>query len=333
MDFIGGVSSLIPGKRKTTRTNILGRLRSSTLLVSLLALALLLAGCGTLDSGGGSNTGSSSQQNNGGDMSGHVHIVGSTALLPLAAKAADLFHQQNPHVQIDATGGGSVTGLKAVTSQKADIGDSDIYADPALYPDPNLTDHIVCVAAFTLIVDPQITLTSLSTQQIIDIFTGKTTNWKSVGGPDVAIATVIRPSTSGTRALFRKYVLGGLSEAGQPLTSDSSTAVLDLVAHTPGAIGYVTTTLVNPTVKAIAIDGYAATQKNIQSGQYKFWGYEHMYTLQNGINATTAFLDFMQTPAVQQMALKLGYIPVSSIKSALSHLPSLSGNTDGNEVH
>jgi len=214
---------------------------------------------------------------------------------------------------MNVEGGGSITGLKAVTNHQADIGDSDIYADPALYPDPNLTDHIVCVNMFTLIVNPHITFSSLTTQQIIAIFTGKGMNWKAFGGPDLPVVPIIRPATSGTRALFRKYVLGGAEESGHPLTTDSSTDVINAVAHTPGAIGYVTTVLVNPTVRRIGIDGVTATVQSIKAGSYKFWGYEHMYTLENGSNATTAFLDFMLTAEAQQLAQKLGYLPVSAI--------------------
>jgi phosphate transport system substrate-binding protein len=254
------------------------------------------------------------------NIGGTIHLVGSTALLPLATRAASLFHQQYPAVKVIVEGGGSVTGLNAVTSHKADIGDSDIYADPSLYPDPNLTDHIVCVTAFALIVNPQVTISSLSTQQIISIFTGKITNWQQVGGPNLAIVTVIRPSTSGTRALFRKYVMGGLQETGQPLTSDSSTTVLATVAHRRGAIGYVTTTLINSTVKAIAIDGHNATKQNIQAGTYNFWGYEHMYTLDNGLGAVTAFLDFMQTSTIQHLAVQMGYISVNA-SQALAKAP------------
>ena len=296
-------------------TSIVRRVPSPRSVVTLLLLAILLMSCGTLGGSPGS-TGTLPSQNTRGGNTALVHIAGSTALLPLAAKAANLFHQHYPDVQVEAQGGGSVIGLRAVVNHQADIGDSDIYADPVLYPDPNLTDHIVCVGAFTLIVDPQVGITSLTTQQIIAIFTGKITNWKEVGGPDLHIKLVIRPNTSGTRILFRKYVLGGLEESGPTLTSDSSTTVLDAVAHTPGAIGYVTTTLVNPTVKAIGIDGVSATEHNIQSGKYKFWGYEHMYTLDNGIDATTAFLDFMQSAQIQRLAQKLGYIPVTAIQTA-----------------
>jgi phosphate transport system substrate-binding protein len=253
-----------------------------------------------------------------------VKIVGSTALLPLVAKAADLFHQSHPGIQITVEGGGSLAGLDAVTNHKTDIGDSDIYADPSVYPDPNLTDHIVCATSFALIVNPQVTITSLSTQQIIDIFSAKIVNWKEVGGPDLPITPVIRPGNSGTRALFEKYVLGGSQETGTPISVDSSTSVLDAVAHIAGAIGYITTVTADSTVRTIAIDGISPTIQNIQSGKYKFWGYEHMYTLQNGINATTEFLDFMQSPQVQQLAQQLGYVSVDTVKS-LSPTGSMNG--------
>jgi phosphate transport system substrate-binding protein len=245
-------------------------------------------------------------------------------MLALVSKGADLYHQSHPNVQIHVAGGGSMAGLDAVTKHQADIGDSDIYADPSVYPDPNLTDHIVCATSFAVIADPQVNVTSLSTQQIRDIFSGKISNWKDVGGPDLSISPVIRPSSSGTRALFEKYVLGGAQENGNPMSTDSSTAILDAVAHTSGAIGYVTTAVANSTVQTIAIDGVRPTSQNIQSGKYKFWGYEHMYTLQNGVDNTTAFLDFMQSPQVQALAQQLGYISVDAVKSL-----SPSGSANG----
>jgi phosphate transport system substrate-binding protein len=307
MRTLSGDPSVTEAMYAVTRASIVERLPRSTLLLTLLSLALLLGGCSLPGSGAMGNGTANS------DLSGHIRVVGSTALLPLVAKAADLFRQHHPGVTMDVEGGGSITGLKAVTNHRADIGDSDIYADPALYPDPNLTDHIVCVNMFTLIVEPHVPLSSLTTQQLIAIFTGKGTNWKVFGGPDVPIVPIIRPATSGTRALFRKYVLGGAEESGQPLTTDASTGVINAVAHTAGAIGYVTTVLVNPTVHVVGIDGVTATVQNIKTGRYKFWGYEHMYTLENGFNATTSFLDFMLTAEAQQLARKLGYLPVSAI--------------------
>lgn len=296
-----GITSIT---KRIARTRVPEKFSSSTLQAILLTIVLiLLVSCGV--SNNASSTAASTP-------TAQLHIIGSTALLPLVAKAADLFSQQHPGVKIDTEGGGSIAGLDAVTHHQADIGDSDIPADPNKYSDPNLTDHIVCENIFTLIINPQINITSLTTQQASNIFTGVTTNWKDVGGPNLAITPVIRPNTSGTRALFDKYILGGASEAGNPLTSDLSTTVLDMVAHTPGGISYITTTLVDPTVKAISLDGISATEQNVTSGAYRFWGFEHMYTLQNGVNTTTNFLDFMQTSQIQQLAQTLGYMPVAN---------------------
>ncbi len=289
-------------------------LRGNSTLATGLVVGLLLVSCGAVENAANGN-GPASSGNNGTNFTGQsVRIIGSTALLPLAAKAADLFHQQHPEVKVDAQGGGSVTGLNSVINHQSEIGDSDIYADPTIYPDPNLTDHIVCVNAFTLIVNPAVNISSLNTQQVVNIFTGATTNWKEVGGPDLAISPVIRPTNSGTRTLFDKYVLGGAQEAGTPQTSDSSTTIIDAIAHTPGAIGYAAVTSLNPTVKAINLNGVSANEQNIKNGTYPFWGFEHMYTLQNGINATTAFLDFMQTSQIQQLAQQLGYISVGDVQ-------------------
>ncbi len=260
------------------------------------------------------------------ELEGKLTVVGSTALQPLATAAAALFQKQHPSVHITVNGGGSILGLQAVTHQQgqSDIGDSDIYADPAIYPDPNLTDHIVCVIPFTMIVNPGINVTSLTQQQIIDIFsTGKIRNWQQVGGPDLPITPVVRPSTSGTRDTFRKYILGGRDEKGTLLKTDSSVEVRNTVAHTPGAIGYLALSVLTSQVRAIAIGGEKPTQASIAAGRYSFWGYEHMYTLGDTTNTVQeAYLDFMLTPPVQQLAQKMGYIPIANMK-----LPTLSTGT------
>jgi phosphate transport system substrate-binding protein len=271
--------------------------------IAIAAFLLLLAGCaGPI---GGTAT----------DLNGHILVAGSTALQPLATKAATLFQQQHAHVHIEVKGGGSLVGLQAVTTHQADIGDSDIYADPATYPDPDLTDHLVCIIPFTMIASPGVTIPSLTKQQIIDIFsTGIIRNWKQVGGPDLPIVPVVRPPTSGTRATFRKYILDGRDEIGTLLTSDSSATVLNKVATTRGAIGYLAVSVLNSSVHPIAIDGQNATLQNIEAGRYSFWGYEHMYTLGEDNPIAAAFLSFMLTPQVQQVALELKYIPIADIK-------------------
>jgi phosphate transport system substrate-binding protein len=256
-------------------------------------------------------------------LSGHISISGSTALYPLAQQAAQLFERIHPDIHISVQGIGSIKGLQAVTARKVDIGTSDIYADPALYPDPNLTDHIVCVIPFAMIVNSDVPLVSLTEQQIIDIFsTGKYTNWSQLNGPNIPIVPVVRPPSSGTRDTFRKYVLGGRDEKYKPINSDVSTEVLHKVAQTPGAIGYLALSVVDASVHKIALNGFQPNITAISNGSYSFWSYEHMYTMGDDNAAITAYLDFMLSPEVQQLAQHLSYIPISSMK-----LPAVGATT------
>lgn len=159
----------------------------------LAAVFGLVAGCGVLPG-------------NSAVLRGSFTISGSTALQPLATEAAQHFMQAHPQVTISVSGGGSLAGLPNVTSHITDIGDSDVYADPALYPDPNLTDHLVCVIPFTTITNRDVGVSSLTSQQIIDIFsTGTIKNWQQVGGPNLAIvpiaAFVLAQASGGTSIL------------------------------------------------------------------------------------------------------------------------------------
>jgi phosphate transport system substrate-binding protein len=274
-------------------------------LLAVATLAPLLAGaCGIAPGQAGA-------------IRGQVLAVGSTALQPLVTQAAQLFQQRNPRTRVEVRGGGSLFGLQAVNAHQADIGDSDVYADPAQYPDPTLTDHLVCVIPFAMIVNPDVTVASLTVDQIIQIFsTGEITNWKDIGGPDLKVVPVVRPATSGTRATFRKYILGGRDENGTLLTSDSSQTVRQTVAQTPGAIGYLAVSVLDPTVNVVAIAGARPTPDTIEQGRYAFWGYEHMYTLGDNGGAIGAFLDFMLTPGVQSLAQRLGYIPIAAMTAS-----------------
>ncbi|GCE25986.1 phosphate-binding protein [Dictyobacter alpinus] len=274
-----------------------------TPLFLLLFLASLLTGCA-----------GNPQQTQ--ELSGKLSISGSTALKPLVDVAAKEFMRQHPQVKITVDGGGSKKGLKNVNNKVSDIGDSDIYVDPALYPDPNMTDHIICVTPFVMIVNPGVKVTSLSKEQLIDILSsGKITNWNQIpGGNDQPIHPVVRPSTSGTRETFRKYVLGGADElVGTPLNVDDTNAVVNKVATTPGAIGYIGLSALKPTVKTVALDNFTPTAQTIGDGKYNFWSYEHMYTLGDNTPLLTEFLAFMTSPAMQKKAHDLSYITIDEM--------------------
>lgn len=286
------------------------------LTVAVLAVALVVSGCGQQkDTGRQSRDGQQQQQAT--ELSGNITAVGSTALQPLVEEAANGFMAKNPGVKISVQGGGSGTGLSQVSGGGADIGNSDVFAEEKEGIDASqLVDHKVCVAGFALVTHPGNKVDSLTKQQIKDIFTGKIKNWKEVGGADQKIFLVNRARGSGTRATFKKYVLDGTEEAKGDAEQESSGAVRKIVSETPGAISYLALSYVDSSVKALKIDGLEASTENIATGKYPFWSYEHMYTKGEPAGAVKAFLDYMVGDEIQQnLVEKLGYIPITAMKT------------------
>ncbi len=246
-----------------------------------------------------------------------ITAMGSTALQPLVEQAANKFMDKKPDARVLVQGGGSGTGLTQVAQGGANIGNSDIFAEEK--SDINakqLVDHKVCVVGFAAVVSPKVTIKNVSQKQLIDIFSGKITNWKDVGGPDMKIVIINRPKSSGTRATFKKYALNGVEEAaGVSLTEDSSGTVRKTIAETPGAVGYLALSYVDASVQALEYNGVAPTIANITNGKYPIWSYEHMYTKGEPTGLTKEFLDYMMGPDVQgKLVSALGYIPVSEMK-------------------
>lgn len=252
------------------------------------------------------------------DVTGSATAVGSTALQPLAEKAAQAFMVKYPNAKIQIQGGGSGTGLTQVQQGAVNIGNSDVYAEEKLTAEQakELVDHKVCVVGIAAVVNPKITVTNLTKAQLVGIFTGTIKNWKEVGGDDKAIVIVNRPASSGTRFTFKKYALDGATEAtGLALTEDASGTVRKTVADTEGAISYLALSYVDTTVKALKLDGNDATADNIKSGKYPIWAYEHMYTKGEATGVTKSYLDYMMSADVQKsMVSELGYIPITDMK-------------------
>jgi len=283
------------------------KVRLMVVVALCLAAATILAACG----------GQAAQQgtDNKAQLSGSITAVGSTALQPLMEQAAAQFMAENPNARIVVQGGGSGTGLTQVAQGAADIGNSDIYAEEKEGIDASqLTDHQICVVGMACVVNPAVTVDNLTQQQLIDIFTGKTTNWNSVGGPDQKIVLVNRPKASGTRAVFKKYALGGAEEA-TGIEEDSSGTVRKIVHDTPGAIGYLALSYLDGSVKVVNLDGVTPDKENITAGKYLVWGYEHSYTKGKPGGVADDFLKFMMTDEVQKNIIpQLGYIPESDMK-------------------
>ncbi|HRX58240.1 MAG TPA: phosphate ABC transporter substrate-binding protein [Eubacteriales bacterium] len=256
-----------------------------------------------------------------GAITGSVTAAGSSALLPLAQAAAEKFMESNPDCSVVVNGGGSGEGLKQVADGAVDIGNSDVFAEQKLDEAvaAGLTDHKVCTIAMAAVVNKDLGVTDLTTDQLISIFTAETTNWSEVGGPDLDILLVTRPSSSGTRALFKTWALNGTEEASnQSLETDDSGTLMETVQNNPGAIGYVALSYLvsNDTVQAVSINGVAPTLENMYNGTYLVWGYEHMYTNGAGSEAAQAFIDYMMSDEFAANIEAMGYGASSKLSDA-----------------
>ncbi len=238
----------------------------------------------------------------------NITAVGSTALLPLVKQSASDYQEKHSDVKISVSGGGSFVGIAQAQNGNADMGDSDVIAPGA----SGLIDHKVAVVGFGIIVNPSTGVSNLKPSQVRDIFAGRVTNWKQVGGADQAIVVINRPRTSGTRFVFNATIMGTSKIAETGLTEDSSGTVVKTVGTTPGSVSYVSLgyTKSQP-VTVLKVNGVEATTDNIRSGKYPIWSYEHIFTK----TKTSAVEDFIKFISTNSDALdKLGYIQVSTMK-------------------
>lgn len=276
----------------------------STALVALLALA----GCGQAAAPqGGTSTGATDKKT--------ITLAGSTALQPLAQTAAKDFMSKNAGVQVNVSGGGSFTGLNNAASGSADIGNSDVFVDasPEL-KDKGLVDHQVAVAPFLIITNKDVTVDDLSKAQLTDIFTGKITNWKDVGGKDTKITIIGRAASSGSRATISKIVMDGKDFTSSATSQDSTGNLITAVAQTPGSIGYIDAAYLKDTVKALKYNGVAYSADAVINGKYPIFAYEHMYTKGEATGTVKAYLDYVLSADFQNANVeKAGFIPISKM--------------------
>ncbi|WP_119325836.1 phosphate ABC transporter substrate-binding protein PstS family protein [Companilactobacillus musae] len=280
-----------------------------SLVLGFAALMLVLTGCGN------NKTSASSKGNSNNETSGKITAVGSTALQPLVEKAATNFQKNNSKINITVQGGGSGTGLSQVQDKSVTIGNSDIFAEQKDGIDSKkLVDHKVAVVGMAPVVNKDANVKNLTMDQVKQIFTGKITNWKEVGGKDEKITVVNRAKGSGTRATFEAAVLKG-AEAIKSQEQDSNGTVQKIVESTPGAVSYLAFSYITDKVQAISIDNVKPTDDNVESDKWKIWSYEHMYTNGKTDSATAKFLNYMDSKDVQDSLVKdMGYISIHNMK-------------------
>lgn len=278
-------------------------LRWSAAPAVLLLLALALSGCGVRP-----------QADPNDPLAGTITASGSTALLPLASTAAEIFEEQHANVTVNVSGGGSYNGLTQVSSGAVDIGNSDVPVPPEMAE--GLVEHRVAVAPFVIIVSKENPVEGLSLEQLAGMLRGEITNWKEVGGPDLEVTVVSRQQSSGSRTTIVEKVLQGQGDiAREALVQDSNGKVVTTVQYTPGAIGYVDASYYRPAkVKSLQVDGVSFSQEAVLNGQWPIYAYEYMYTRGEPSGLARAFLDYILSPAFQEEYVsEMGFVPITRL--------------------
>jgi phosphate transport system substrate-binding protein len=256
-------------------------------------------------------------QANAAQVSGKIVIAGSTALLPLTQQAAKEFKKMNPKVKIVVSGSSSIAGPQSVSKGVATIGACDWDATRAMggfKAYSGLKAYKIAKIPFAVIVNKDNPVKNLSVKQIQDIYAGKITNWKQVGGKNAEIVVVNRTKGSGTRVNFEAKILNGvdIKTSGDNYKEvQKSGEMVNAVNSNPNAIGFVDLAYVKGGIKAVDINGVKATTANAASGKYIFYGYGYLLTKGEAKGVNKAFIDYILSKKFQNGSLKkLKFIPV-----------------------
>jgi len=246
-----------------------------------------------------------------------ITINGSTALAPLITDVAKDYQHRCPFVKVSVNNGakqGSATGISQVEQGTINIGTSDIFADTTQNPD--LHDYQVAVVVFALVVNTDVSVSTLTTNQVRRIYSGDITNWSVVDlhGQNREIVRISRPPSSGTRATFEKYILNGIETVPGPqsLISDTSDDVAKYVKTQPGAIGYVSLYHAKKYgLKIVSIDNISPTDSQaVRNGPYVFWNVEHMYTKGVATGLTKDFIEHMYSDIAKPIVTDDSYLSI-----------------------
>ncbi len=246
-----------------------------------------------------------------------VNISGSTSVARVMDVLAEKYNQTHSDSYIAVQGIGSTAGITMVKKGVADIGMSSRYLTER-ESDQQLDVFPIAFDGLAIVVNRANPVTNLSREQVYDIYKGKITNWKQVGGDDQKIAVVTREASSGTRYSFES-LLGLTKIVNERLVSDinptnlvvnSNSMVKTIVNHNSHAIGFISTGSVDQSIKAVTLEGVEATSKNIADGSYKLARpFLLLHNKDEIDDEADDFIRFVTSPIGQSLISEYGYTP------------------------
>jgi len=252
-------------------------------------------------------------------MAQNIKVKGSDTILPIAQEEASVFNKAGKGT-VSVTGGGSGVGLAALVDNTTDIAASSrkIKMEEKIKlteAGKKVKEVVIGKDALSVIVNPANKVTKLTREQLEGIFTGKIKNWKEVGGADMNIVAYSRESSSGTFEFFKDHVMNKKNFGSSVLSMPATGAIVQSVAQTAGAIGYIGMAYDNPKVRQLAVsyDGtnyIEPTRENAKNGKYPIVRPLFFYYSTSNESKVKSFVDFMLSSEGQKIVDKVGYISI-----------------------
>ena len=292
--------------------------KTLAIVLSLVLCIGLLAACGSENTEPSTNPTADTTEPSAAptqaaeELSGNVNVNGSTSMGDVIAALTEGFNEANPDVTINYTGSGSGAGITGVLDGTCDLG----LSSRALTDDEKsqgAVENIIALDGVAVVVNPENTVTDLTTEQIAQIFTGEITNWSELGGADAEIAVFGRENGSGTRSAFEEIV--GVEDACVYTNEYSSTGdVIGNVASNPNAIGYASLSAVDESVVALMVNGVAPSEDTVKDGSYEIQRPFVIVTV-DGTElspAAQAFLDYAMSAEVADIIAAAGAVSANA---------------------
>ncbi len=244
------------------------------------------------------------------DLNGTLDIAGGTAHIPVMKQAAQDIMVAYPDIRITVAGGGSGVGVKQVGEGLVGIGNTGRPLKDSEVAEFGLKTFPFAIDGVAVAVNPANPVKELSSSQIADIYAGKITDWKELGGDAGTINVFGREDGSGTRETFTEKVLGKAELAPSVNVVSSNGAMKTAIAQDDRAIGYVGIGHLESSIAGVIIDGMLPTQEDAANGSYKVVRNLFMNTKGKPTGLTAAFIDYIYSPEGARIIEASGYIPL-----------------------